>query len=300
MEKTVICHFYNEEFLLPWFLNHHKHIFDHGIMIDYASTDRSADIIKEICPTWEIRPSRNEYFDPESIDQEVMDIERELTGWRIALNVTEFLYGNLDLLDDDPKEKNYFLRNFVFVDMEDTSKGPIELDHKRPLHEQRYWGYLDDKNAGKWFPNGSVARLHRSIHNHPVVYADWGRHWPNTEAIGELVIFYYGYASISKQGIARKTQIRQRISNYINPDTRSLPSGIRFEEDENGQQILVNAEGNQIDKETLPGGWGSHHNYNAEEFIKQYREDQQPLSYDTRLEIAHILEHNKRTIGQEW
>ena len=105
MKKTVVSHFYNEEHLLPWWLRQHKQIFDHGIMIDYASNDRSVEIIKEICPTWEIRPSRNEYFDPGPIDQEVMDIERELTGWRIALNVTEFLYGNLDLLDDDPKEK---------------------------------------------------------------------------------------------------------------------------------------------------------------------------------------------------
>ena len=73
--KIVLCHFFNEEHLLPWWLDHHKKIFDHGIMINYHSTDRSCEIIKEICPTWQIRPSRNEYFHPKDIDAEVMDIE---------------------------------------------------------------------------------------------------------------------------------------------------------------------------------------------------------------------------------
>jgi len=73
--KTVICHFYNEEFLLPWWLNHHRSIFDHGIMINYHSTDRSVEIIRELCPTWEIRYSRNIDFHAEKIDLEVMDYE---------------------------------------------------------------------------------------------------------------------------------------------------------------------------------------------------------------------------------
>ena len=90
--KTVISHFYNEEHLLPWWLNHHKQIFDHGIMIDYHSTDRSMEIIREICPDWELRYTRNKYFDSTPIDQEVMDIEKKLEGWRMCLNTTEFLY----------------------------------------------------------------------------------------------------------------------------------------------------------------------------------------------------------------
>lgn len=68
MKKTVLCHFYNEEWLLPWWLNHHKQFFDHGIMINYQSTDRSAEIIKEICPTWDIVQSKNLYFLPEDVD----------------------------------------------------------------------------------------------------------------------------------------------------------------------------------------------------------------------------------------
>ena len=80
MKKTLISHFYNEEYMLPWFLNHHKQIFDHGVMIDYHSTDRSREIIKEICPTWEVVTSRNLDFQADNIDTEVMDIEREIDG----------------------------------------------------------------------------------------------------------------------------------------------------------------------------------------------------------------------------
>jgi hypothetical protein len=47
--KTVISHFYNEEYMLPWWLKHHRQYFDHGILIDYGSTDKSLDIIKKIC-----------------------------------------------------------------------------------------------------------------------------------------------------------------------------------------------------------------------------------------------------------
>ena len=38
MRKTITAVFYNEEYLLPWWLMHHKQYFDHGVLINYAST----------------------------------------------------------------------------------------------------------------------------------------------------------------------------------------------------------------------------------------------------------------------
>ena len=38
--------FYNEEYLLPWWLAHHTKLFDHGILINKGSTDRSVEICK--------------------------------------------------------------------------------------------------------------------------------------------------------------------------------------------------------------------------------------------------------------
>ena len=56
---TVISHFFNEEYLLPFWLEHHSKIFDHGIMIDYCSTDRSVEIIRKFCPSWTIVKTQN-------------------------------------------------------------------------------------------------------------------------------------------------------------------------------------------------------------------------------------------------
>jgi hypothetical protein len=213
MKKTVVSHFYNEEHLLPWWLEHHKKIFDHGILIDYHSTDRSMEIIREICPDWELRYTRNKYFDSVPIDREVMDIERELDGWHMCLNTTEFLYGNISHLDDRTEPTQYFVGNYVFVDMEDETKGPLTLSHDIPLHEQRYWGYDDFANTGHQ-KGGAMSRMNRSLHNYPVTYTG-GRHWGGEDypkSFDDLVIFYYGWADSSTAGLKRKTQIKSKIN----------------------------------------------------------------------------------------
>ena len=92
MKVVLISHFFNEEFLLPHWIQHHVKMFDHGVMINYGSTDRSVKIIKELAPHWEIRQTRNQFFDAPLVDQEVMSIEREFRCcWKMALNTTEFL-----------------------------------------------------------------------------------------------------------------------------------------------------------------------------------------------------------------
>jgi len=74
------------------------------VMIDYHSTDRSVEIIREICPTWDIVTSRNPDFQADKIDTEVMDIEKDIDGWKICLNVTEQMIGDYSILDDAPKQ----------------------------------------------------------------------------------------------------------------------------------------------------------------------------------------------------
>lgn len=93
---TVISHIFNEEYLLPFWLEYHSKIFDHGIILDYCSTDRSIDIIKTLCPTWTIIQTRNigtdgkPNFNAKLVDDEVEDIEKTVQGYKIALNTTEF------------------------------------------------------------------------------------------------------------------------------------------------------------------------------------------------------------------
>ena len=70
---------------------HHTKLFDHGILINRGSTDRSVEICKLFAPHWEIRDSKVLEFDAVLVDQEVMNIEKEITGWKMVLNTTEFL-----------------------------------------------------------------------------------------------------------------------------------------------------------------------------------------------------------------
>jgi hypothetical protein len=260
--KTVICHFYNEENLLPWWLKHHKAVFDHGIMIDYHSTDRSMEIIREICPDWEIRYTRNKHFDSTPIDEEVMRIECMLGGWRMCLNVTEFLYGNTDHLIDLPDPTQYFIGNYVFADMENPEQGQTILDHNYPLHQQRYWGYDTFDNKGV-IKGGIMERMNRSIHNHPIVY-NGGRHFGGTQkSFDDLVLFYYGFADNSNVGIKRKAQIHAKIS---------------------------------------PQEQGSLGNYHLTDpvAIQNRLRDHKEFARDLRGELAPILEHNRRITGQDF
>ncbi len=260
--KVVICHFYNEEHLLPWWLKHHQAIFGHGIMIDYYSTDRSRDLIKELCPTWEIINTKNSGFIPKDIDQEVMDIEKGLDKnlWRICINVPEFLYGNVARLTKTKKAKQYILPNYVFVDMEDATKQPVHLYHDQPLHEQRYWGYFAPDYEGCCDP----VRYHRSIHNHPIVYPDYGRHYTFKEydySFNDLVIFYYAFADLSERGLDRRLQIKKNIPKDFQIGHHMIPK-IRM--------------------------------------IDHVRHDHAKKAIDLSKEVETIVKLNKQCTGQNW
>lgn len=207
MKKTLLCHFYNEEWMLPWFLTHHKQIFDHGIMIDYHSTDRSVEIIKKICPTWAIITSRNPDFQADTIDTEVNDIEAGIEGWKICLNVTEQLIGDYSILDDTPRQ--LLVPSVFFVDCDRQRT----VTQDKPLYEQKTDGFMFSDNAQNFF-----ERRSRSLHNIPVHYPAEstqtcmapGRHW-NTYNTDKIVTFYYGWCPFDQGQLARKLQIQTQI-----------------------------------------------------------------------------------------
>ncbi len=177
-------------------------------MIDYHSTDSSRDLIRRYCPTWEIHTTRNAYFDSAPVDREVEDFERGRVGWRMALNVTEFLYGNFAQLDYTARKTRHFVGNYVFVDPLDGQP----LDPAKPLHLQRSFGYYeDDPLAIRKLDQGK--RASRSLHNFAVRYPKiGGRHWKQPPSLPDLAIFYYGFACLDRDGIARKLQIADKIS----------------------------------------------------------------------------------------
>lgn len=196
--KTIITHFYNEEFLLPWWLNHHKHIFDHGILIDYASTDRSRAIIKEICPNWIVLNSKERDFGAEACDRQVTEIERNLKGWRIALNVTEFIVGNTNKLMSTTGICQYLLPSYKFYDWNPTGT----LDKNLPL-----WNQLSRAISYK---TNFHARRARSLHNFNDIIYDTGRHW-DTYNCEDAVIFHFANCISCPEMLNRRLQIQYKV-----------------------------------------------------------------------------------------
>lgn len=196
---TIISHFYNEEYLLPFWLKHHRKYFDHGVMINYRSTDNSVAIIKELCPTWEIIDTRNPDFLATAVDSEVYDIEKNIQGWRICLNTTEFLLGNYKLLTDTPNQQ-YTIASYNMVDVDPTIQ---------PTQEQELW---ETKHHGMDYVQYFGERRARSMHNYSVNYPT-GRHFTNYNTT-ELAILYYGWAPFNDSVIARKLQIQNNIPEF--------------------------------------------------------------------------------------
>jgi hypothetical protein len=202
--KTVISHFYNEEYLLPHWLNHHKKYFDHGIMIDYHSTDNSVNIIKEICPDWEVITSRNAEFSAKPCDDEVVDIEKTITGWKIALCITEFLVGDYDKLESMPAGTQLLIPAYVMVDPPHLENVEVEGN----LLETRRFGYGYE---GAYFKDMPLSRLARSFHNFDVNYSYWGRHFKEYNTT-DFAIMWYSFAPWTEGTINRKLQIQSRMS----------------------------------------------------------------------------------------
>ena len=145
---VIVSHFYNEEYLLPWWLEHHKKIFDHGILINHQSTDKSVDIIKKICPTWEIRETKLSEWYTADDDRELMEAERDCEGYKMILPTTEFLIRtNPGELNQDPR--CYAIPMFILVD-NDPDNRPV---YNKPLIEQKTNGYWSTKNRFRFLHN---------------------------------------------------------------------------------------------------------------------------------------------------
>lgn len=235
--RFVLCHILNEEYLLKWWLSHHKNKFDHGIIIDYGSTDGSIDLIKTITPNWQIVKSVNKNFRAQDIDVEIMHYENAIQqqyprAWMITLNVTEFLIGNTKrLLKSYKAEKPCKMQKLLPCDvMIDTKEQEFtEPDPNRPLIEQRTFGmpmdYSEDTVYNGYAGSRDIQsvrdnvmydnRKMRSMHNFPINYFDtsvWGagRHYWGTPC-EDFRILWYGYSPFNEQLLNRKLAIQNQI-----------------------------------------------------------------------------------------
>lgn len=203
MHKTIIAHFYNEEYLLPFWLNHHKQFFDHGILVNYASTDKSCEIIKELCPSWEIRDSKNNFFSATACDLEIAEIEREITDWRICLNITEFLIGDFTKLSNFSGP--LLIPQFLMVDTLEQMYSPINSNI--PLLKQRQYGV----NITTKKQDPVHDRFCRNFSEVYIPSPTTGRHWRCEHNTDLFRICWYRFSPFNEEMIKRNLQIQTRI-----------------------------------------------------------------------------------------
>ena len=217
--KVVICNIRNEEYLLQWWLPQHKDKFDHGVFIDYHSTDRSRELIKDICPTWEIETSTQPEFEAFANDRQFMSIEHRVfeqnpDAWVLGLNVTETLIGDTSVLDSIQGPTQLFIPCSHMTDSPDNVGQPA--DPSVPLHKQRTHGV--EYKAYKNGMDSLYSRGCRIFHNHPIEYT-LGRHYWEENPYDKLAILWWGYSPYTPELLQRKLQIQDNIPQH-NKDSR--------------------------------------------------------------------------------
>jgi len=220
--RVVISHFFNEAYLLPWWLRHHREIFDHGVLIDYGSCDGSTDICRELAPHWEMVPSDNAHFAAILCDFEVMKHEARFADvWKIALNTTEFLVApqlaHMERMLLQHELTGVRLPGAIMIDT-----APEQMpDPSLPLTQQKHCGAweetFDFKSSaipGLQFPTRS-----RLYHRYAIGAYTPGRHSSHLpgQCAGDRelgAIWWYGFSPWTTAFKARKTQIGTRRADF--------------------------------------------------------------------------------------
>jgi hypothetical protein len=214
MKKTVLVHMYNEEYLLPFWLEHHRKLFDHGIVLDYDSTDRSVEIVKEICPTWEVHTSRNKWFDPPEVDKEVMEYEKTVDGIKMTLNVTEFIFPKYPL-------EHYFEGSNEPKAFHTVARIGTAKEDKDPKTLKEFFEGIDSISVCDQRPG------FRYIHSHPSGLYHIGRHYSFLESkpSDSIYLLWVGLYPWNERTLKRKMQIGPRLVGDGGGQHREPPEG---------------------------------------------------------------------------
>lgn len=198
MKSTVITHIYNESFLLPIWLRHHREHFDHGIVLDYNSTDDPESIVRDLTPDWSYTKVEIPDFNAITLDKLVSETEATVDGNRIALTITEFLLG-------DPRKANrrYYIPQILLINCDDN----LAFDESKPFHHQVTTGTgSDTTQTPPWHA--------RSMHQHPTTYGSdgstTGRHYHACDN-GEYLIYRVSHCLVTEEMIERRLQIQTKI-----------------------------------------------------------------------------------------
>lgn len=214
---TIISHIFNEEYMLPFWLEYHASIFDNGIIIDYYSTDNSIKIINKICPHWKVIKTVNlnadgsPNFKAELIDKEVNEIEKTIeSGYKICLNTTEFFMipeiNKGKLSESFLPSKYYFLKTYMGMNS--------KLDFY-PENITDFFKSIDRINY-----ENNIMRSYRILHSDLYINYGAGRHTcdvndaTNKIIRDDIFILWIGFYPFNKETLKRKLQIQNNIPLY--------------------------------------------------------------------------------------
>ena len=230
-KRVVISHFFNEAYLLPWWLKHHREMFDHGVLIDWSSTDGSADICRQLAPSWEVVASENAHFAAILCDFEVMKHEARFPdAWKIALNTTEFLVAPALAHMEATLERHELtavrLPGAIMVD-----SAPDEApDPGVPLTQQKQCGIWEDEFDFKTYAIPGLSFPTRSRIHHRYVIGAYtpgrhGSHCPRNAPATASSAPYGGTGSARGPTPSRRAScISRRAGTPSTGSTASAPS----------------------------------------------------------------------------
>jgi Glycosyl transferase family 2 len=204
MKITCITNIFNEEYLLPFWLEHHKKMFDHGIIVDYGSTDKSLDICRSICPEWTII-NHDAQFDCIENDNFLMNIETGVDGFKIILNTTEFILSKENL--KEILQKHELLKISIAIQV----ITPYSQQYYEPNTLQELFANLNNDDI-KFHNDRWIRYIHNCHHGNYWV----GRHeTKNTILIlytHEIFIMWFGFYPLNEKLLQRKLQIKDKLS----------------------------------------------------------------------------------------
>lgn len=169
----IVTIWYNEAFLVPFFLNHYAFADRIRIFYDVDSTDNTKEIISKY-PNVSVEDLKypDGYDDIIRAEKLTDACEESKADWVIAADADEFVFledGFLERQVDDI----VFVRLFqVYRNIND-----MDLDPSKPIKEQRRCGKADvvkGQNANGMKP--IVVRTGKGIHWMPGCHKIWNRH----------------------------------------------------------------------------------------------------------------------------
>lgn len=203
LKLTVLTNVYNEEYMLPFWLEHHRKIFDHGVVFNWDSTDKSMDIVRQMCPTWDIIQSPMKYFDALENDALLMNEELKHDGYKMVLNTTEFLLSTRPIRELlSPERNSYYMTQVPSVLSRAAVQDPQNL-------KELFQGIERFSIGGDPLNNRNGRCIHSWDHGHYSL----GRHEKTLPCTGELPfhVLWFGFYPWNEKFHKRKLQIKDKI-----------------------------------------------------------------------------------------